>query len=206
MENDDQKENPVFPPEYAHLEEPLNEAREQIRQIDQEIENLRGKKGPTLSFRPPGGGDPNSAYQPHRTEKRLNQFRDQIASKVEKQVAKELRNAEPKQAAHLKEMVKHKLSRAEDRDKTPEQLNAIRKEVKKDSKSFDYMGSLHFSRFSHKKDDVKVEPAKEGQEKESQRFNMDEMSDRFMDKLKRQPDKRIEDRSPSKDDHEIDKE
>lgn len=234
--DDDEKEKPVFPPEYAHLEEPLKEAREQIRQIDQAIENLPKKKGPTLSYRPPGADDPNAAFRPEKTVKRLNQQRDDVSRNFEGRVYRETKNADPKLASHLRGIVKHKLGKAEDKDKTPSELKAIKGEEKKMDRSFGYMESLHYSRFTHEKKADAADPGKKQyslddmsdrfmgklnvqQNKtnedvapkndikpEKQQVSLDKMSDRFMEKLKRQPEKPKQDRAPSKDDNDLDKE
>lgn len=189
--DDDEKEKPIFPPEYGHLEEPLKQAREQIKQIDHALKNLPRKKGPTLSYRPPGAPDDNRAFKPEKTIKRLNKQRDDISRNFETRVYKETKNADPKLASHLRGIVKHKLGKSEDRDKTPSELAAIKGEEKKVDRSFGYMESLQFSRFTHKKEVDVPETAKK-------QYTLDEMSDRFMNNLKAQRSKSKDKTEPVK--------
>lgn len=197
--DDEEKEKSVFPPEYAHLEKPFKEALEQVNQIDQAIANLRTKPGPTLSYRPPGANDPNIGYKPQKTERRFNQHRDEVSRKFEDKIHKATRDADPKLGSHLRSLVKHKLSRVEDKDKTPSELDAIRGEIKKTDRSFGYMESLHFSRFTHEKDGGGSNDGKSGVQDDKKELSLDEMSDRFMEKLSRQSGNGKEEISPKKD-------
>jgi hypothetical protein len=135
----------------------------------------------------------------------------------------------------LRGIVKHKLGRAKDKDKTPSELDAIRGEEKKIDRSVGYMESLHYSRFTHEKKADAADPGKKQysldemsdrfmgklndqrektkenpdpakEKQEREQFSLDGMSDRFMEKLKRQPEKPKQDRAPRKDDHDLDKE
>ncbi|TKT93304.1 hypothetical protein [Dyadobacter frigoris] len=197
--DDDEEEKPIFPPQYSHLEKPFKEAQEQVNQIDKAIANLRTKQGPTLSYRPPGADDANIGYKPKKTEKRFNQHRDIVSRNFERKVHRETRDADPKLASHLRSLVKHKLSRVVDKDKTPSELKDIRGEVKKTDRSFGYMESLHFSRFTHEKDGAKSNDGKSGIQSYKKEFSLDEMSDRFIDKLSRQSGNGKEEMNPKRD-------
>ena len=146
MERKDERVS-VFPPEYAYLQSSLNEVEEQISQFDNVIANLPNDKGHTYTFSPPGGKDASPGYDRQSSIKDFNVKKSLLINSFNSYIDKEIVNADPAAISKIKGFVAHRISNNEYKDQSKEQLKEQKSEIKEDSLAFDFMASLHYSKF-----------------------------------------------------------
>lgn len=172
MDEKDDVKPPVFPPEYADLEQPLRDAQRQSWIIDDQIENLPKDKGPQLAFRPPGYTDPNFTANREQLVTQLRERQSMVKESFNQTMERRLGSSEPQSANQIRKTVDY-------------QLNNNSARPKHFDKSFEHMANMHSNKSEAGNGSISIVSAKTEEIPPSSSKNI---SERSMESLQH-PDK-----------------
>lgn len=94
------KEN--FPPGFEHVEEIVREGKQRIKDIDAQINGLKGEKGPSPQYNPPGFIRPRPAVSKEQQETLLKQQKEQVQGEIWGKVNDEAEKTDPDTAKAIR--------------------------------------------------------------------------------------------------------
>ena len=140
--NDQEKDSPLLPPKFGHLEEPLREAQKKVRDIEQQIGAVPRDKGPQLNYSPPGYGRPSQLGNRERRIYELNQEKEKVKGDFSTRMYKELAGVDAKTAKNIRDTVDIHLGNSPYKAMTNKELADENGKTKDISKSQDFIRKI----------------------------------------------------------------
>lgn len=92
-----------FPPGFEHVEKIVQEGKLRMKDIDEQINGLKGEKGPAPQYNPPGFIKSRSTMSKEQQTELLKQQKEQVQASVWKEVDEEAKKTNPNTAKAIRD-------------------------------------------------------------------------------------------------------